>query len=123
MSYNPGYQSVLKDLKESTRQRLVALSLTWAPPDDEAKIVEAETGISPQVARQLVALAGSVRAMQVPGLREVASTRTLVTAAHLHAEGIGLPTAARAAIGDALTDDPRLTAALGELIDAWLPAV
>jgi len=47
--------------------------------------------------------------------------RTLVTAAHLHAEGVSLATSARAAIGDALTDDPRLTAALGELIDAWLP--
>lgn len=121
MSYNPGYQSVLKDLKESTRQRMVALSLTWAPPDVEAEIVAAETGIDAHVAQRLVALAGSIRAMKVPGLREVASTRTLVTAAHLHAEGVSLATSARAAIGDALTDDERLTAALGELIDAWLP--
>lgn len=121
VSYNPGYQSVLKDLKESTRQRMVALSLTWAPPDVEAEIITAETGISPEVAQLLVALAGSIRAMKVPGLREVASTRTLVTAAHLHAEGVNLATSARAAIGEALTDDERLTAALGELIDAWLP--
>lgn len=120
ISYNPGYQSVLKDLKESTRQRMVALSLTWAPPDVEAEIVAAETGIAAHVAQRLVALAGSIRTMDVPGLREVASTRTLVTTAHLHAEGVSLATAAHAAIGDALTDDPRLTAALGELIDAWL---
>jgi len=121
LSYNPGYQSVLKDLKESTRQRMVALSLTWAPPDVEAEIITAETGISPEIAQLLVALAGSIRAIKVPGLRELASTRTLVTAAHLHAEGVELATSARAAIGDALTDDERLTAALGELIDAWLP--
>src|SRR6266508_2105277 len=97
VSYNPGYQSVLKDLKDSTRQRMVAIELDFPPPDVEEKVVAHEAGVDHEVAAQLVQLGQAVRRLETAGLREVASTRVLVAAARLVAEGLSLRTAARAA--------------------------
>jgi len=119
LSYNPGYQSVLKDLKDSTRQRMVAIELDFAPTDVEEKIVAHESGVDAETARQLVQLGHAIRRLEDAGLREVASTRVLVAAGQLVAEGLALRAAARAAIAGPLTDDPGVTAGLFEMIDAY----
>jgi nitric oxide reductase NorQ protein len=122
VSYNPGYQSVLKDLKDSTRQRLVAIELDFPPPDLEEKIVAHEAGVGPDVAAQLVNLGQAIRRLEAAGLREVASTRVLIAAGRLVGEGLPARDAARAAVAGPLTDDPLVTAGLFEMIDAYLPA-
>jgi nitric oxide reductase NorQ protein len=120
VSYNPGYQSVLKDLKDSTRQRMIVIELDFPPSDLEEKIVSHEAGVDHQVAAQLVQLAQAIRRLESAGLREVASTRVLVASGQLVKGGMVLRDAARAAIAGPLTDDPRITAGLSEMIDAYL---
>ena len=120
VSYNPGYQSVLKDLKDSTRQRMVAIELDFPPADVEEKIVSHEAGIDHAPAAQLVQLANAIRRLETAGLREVASTRVLIAAARLAGDGIPLATAARAAIAGPLTDDPVVGAGLREMINTYL---
>jgi nitric oxide reductase NorQ protein len=120
VSYNPGYQHVLKDLKPSTRQRFVALDLTFPPPDLEARIVAHEGGVDPRTAGNLVGLAGRLRQLRDRGLPEVPSTRLLVAAARLVASGVGVREACRAAVAAPLTDDPELLGAVHDVIDAVL---
>jgi len=120
VSYNPGYQSVLKDMKDSTRQRMVAIELDFPPPEVEEKIVAHEAGIDHDTAARLVRLAQAVRRLETAALREVASTRVLVAAARLTVDGLSLRDAARAAVAGPLTDDPMVTAGLFEMIDAYL---
>ena len=120
VSYNPGYQSVLKDLKDSTRQRMVAIELDFPPPDVEEKVVCHEAGVTHDQAAKLVQLAQSIRRLENAGLREVASTRVLIAAARLHADGVALVTAANAAIAGPLSDDPLVSAGLAEMIAAYL---
>jgi nitric oxide reductase NorQ protein len=120
VSYNPGYQSVLKDLKDSTRQRMVAIELDFPPPDVEEKIVAHESGVDQQSAAALVTLGQAIRRLDAAGLREVASTRVLVAAGQLIAEGLAPRAAARAAVAGPLSDDPLVTAGLHEMIDAYL---
>jgi nitric oxide reductase NorQ protein len=120
VSYNPGYQSVLKDLKDSTRQRMIAIELDFPPPDVEEKIVIHEAGIAQETAAQLVRLGQAIRRLETAGLREVASTRVLVAAGQLVTAGLPLRDAARAAIAGPLTDDPMVTAGLFEMVDAYL---
>ena len=80
VSYNPGYQSVLKDLKDSTRQRMVAIELDFPPPDVEEKVVAHEAGVDHDTAALLVQLGQAIRRLETAGLREVASTRVLIAA-------------------------------------------
>jgi nitric oxide reductase NorQ protein len=120
VSYNPGYQSVLKDLKDSTRQRMVAIELDFPPPDVEEKVVAHEADLDHAVAVQLVRLGAAIRQLEQAGLREVASTRVLVAAGRLVNEGLSVRDAAQAAVAGPLTDDPLLTAGLHELIDAYV---
>jgi len=121
VSYNPGYQSVLKDLKDSTRQRMVAIELGFPPSDVEEKVVAHEAGVDALVAADFVRLAQAIRRLDRSGLREVASTRVLISAGQLVADGIPARAAARAAITAPLTDDPGLAAGLAELVDAYIP--
>jgi nitric oxide reductase NorQ protein len=120
VSYNPGYQSVLKDLKDSTRQRMVAIELGFPPPDVEEKIVAEEATVDHDTAARLVRLGQAVRRVETAGLREVASTRVLIAAGQLVAAGLPLVDAARAAIAGPLTDDPLVTAGLVEMINVYL---
>ena len=83
VSYNPGYQSILKDLKDSTRQRMVAIELDFPPAEVEEKIVVHEAGGRPRSGAQLVRLGRAIRRLETSGLREVASTRVLVAAGRL----------------------------------------
>ena len=115
ISYNPGYQSVLKDLKQSTRQRFVALEFDYPAADLEQRIVELESGIEAAMARQLVKLAHMTRNLKGQGLDEGASTRLLVHAAKLIVGGVAPVVACRGAITQALTDDPDMISAINEL--------
>jgi nitric oxide reductase NorQ protein len=116
ISYNPGYQSVLKDLKQSTRQRFVSMQFDYPGAENEAKIVADEGGVEPSVAERLVALAGKIRNIREQGLTEGASTRLLIYAAQLNRRGIDLKAACRAAVCLPLTDDERLQETLEDLM-------
>ena len=118
ISYNPGYQSVLKNIKESTRQRFVAIELAFQPVDVETEVVAHEAGIDLETARTLVNVGDAIRKLDGAPLQEVASTRLLITAGGLVAEGLSLRSAVQSAIVQALTDDPDVIRALGELVDA-----
>jgi nitric oxide reductase NorQ protein len=120
MSYNPGYQNVLKSLKPSTRQRFVALSFDYPAPELEREIVVGETGLDEARAAQLVALAQALRALKDHDLEEPASTRLLVYCATLIRGGFDPLEAARAAVIEPLTDDPETAAALMEVVHAQL---
>jgi nitric oxide reductase NorQ protein len=120
VSYNPGYQSVLKDLKDSTRQRMVAIEFGFPPTDVEEKIVACEAAIDHDKAAQLVQFGHAIRRLETAGLREVASTRVLIAAGRLTAEGLSPRAAARVAIVGPLTDDAIVTRGLVEMIDAYL---
>jgi len=120
VSYNPGYQNLLKSLKPSTRQRFVALTLGYPEPGLETRIVETESGVAPELAARLVRLAQALRRLTEHDLEETASTRLLVMAARLTAGGVPLRAACRAAIVDALTDDADTAAALDEVVGAVL---
>lgn len=115
ISYNPGYQSVLKDLKQSTRQRFVALEFDYPTPELEVTIVQRESGVDSGVAARLVKFAGMTRNLKGSGLEEGASTRLLVHAAKLIASGVDSVSACRGAIAQALTDDPEMLSAVNEL--------
>jgi len=120
ISYNPGYQNLLKGLKPSTRQRFVALGLSYPAPAIEQAIVATESGCSPKVAAQLVSLAQALRRLTEQDLEETASTRLLVMAARLHVAGLALMPACRAAIIDTLTDEADTSAALHEVLRAMV---
>ena len=122
ISYNPGYQNLLKGLKPSTRQRFVALTLDYPQPETERLIVQAESGCTAAEAASLVQLAQAVRRLTDHDLEETASTRLLVMAARLVVGGLGLPAACHAAIVDALTDDADTSAALNEVVRAIVGA-
>jgi nitric oxide reductase NorQ protein len=120
VSYNPGYQSVLKDLKDSTRQRMVAIEFGFPPPEVEEGIVRHEAGVDAPIAAELVKFGQAVRRLETGGLREVASTRVLIAAGRLVAEGLPMHDAARAAIAGPLTDDAAVGRGLEEMIDVYL---
>ncbi|HNQ55978.1 MAG TPA: CbbQ/NirQ/NorQ/GpvN family protein [Candidatus Desulfobacillus denitrificans] len=118
ISYNPGYQSVLKEIKPSTRQRFVALEFDYPEAAVEAGIVATEGGVDAETARRLVKLAELTRNLKGAGLDEGASTRLLVHAAQLIADGVAPAAACTAAIARALSDDPEMTGTLDDLVGA-----
>jgi nitric oxide reductase NorQ protein len=120
VSYNPGYQSVLKDLKPSTRQRMVAIELNYPSAAIEAQILHNETGIDTETADRLVRLGQAIRTLGHDGLPEVASTRALISSALLVRAGLSLREAAQASIARALTDDPVATRQLLEMVEAYV---
>ncbi|MFC3337888.1 CbbQ/NirQ/NorQ/GpvN family protein [Paracandidimonas soli] len=121
VSYNPGYQRMLKDLKPSTRQRFVTLDFEFPPPDREAEIVVRESGIEPSQARALVELAHKLRGLQDRGLAEVPSTRLLVATAQLIGRGIPVRRACRVALIAPLSDDAALVGAMTDLVELTFP--
>lgn len=118
ISYNPGYQNLLKGLKPSTRQRFTALSLGYPAPAIERAILEREGHATPAVAARLVQLAQALRRLTDHDLEETASTRLLVMAARLVSSGLGLRQACNAAVIDALTDDAETISALNDVVRA-----
>ncbi|MEY2994711.1 MAG: hypothetical protein RL357_1646 [Pseudomonadota bacterium] len=118
ISYNPGYQSLTKDLKPSTKQRFVALDLDYPEAALESQIVQGETGIDAARADQLVRIAGMARALKGHGLVEGVSTRLLVYAAQLMLQGVSDREASRLALAYPITDDPDVRSSLENAIDA-----
>ncbi|MFZ5485336.1 MAG: CbbQ/NirQ/NorQ/GpvN family protein [Pseudomonadota bacterium] len=115
ISYNPGYQSVLKDLKQSTRQRFVALEFDYPNVELERRIVANEAKVDAGMAEQLVKFAHMTRNLKGSGLDEGASTRLLVHAGKLIAGGVRPVVACQSAVAQAVTDDPDMLAAIQEL--------
>jgi nitric oxide reductase NorQ protein len=115
LSYNPGYQSLLKDLKQSTRQRFVAIEFGYPDAVLEARIVINESGLDEGLTDKLVRLAHMTRNLKGSGLDEGASTRLLVHAAKLMRRGVPPLSACNGAITEALTDDPEMLRAVNEL--------
>ena len=116
VSYNPGYQNLLKDMKPSTRQRFVSLRFDFPAPAREEVVVAREGGCELLVAKQLVDLGNRLRALKDVDLEEVASTRLLVYAAKLMQAGMPAREACRAALVESLTDDEETAAALMEIV-------
>jgi nitric oxide reductase NorQ protein len=116
ISYNPGYQHALKELKPSTRQRFVALEFDFPPAAQEAEIVAHESSVPGGTARALVQLAHHVRRLRDQGLAEGPGTRLLVSTGRLIARGIAPREACRTALAAPLTDDPDLLAAIDDLV-------
>ena len=105
LSYNPGYQSALKDLKHSTRQRFISIEFDYPPRDTEAEIVAHESGVDADTALQLAKLGEKVRNLKEHGLGEGASTRLLIYAGQLITQGIAPRRACQVAVNWAVTDD------------------
>jgi nitric oxide reductase NorQ protein len=120
VSYNPGYQNLLKGLKPSTRQRFVGLSFDFPQPEIETEVLMGESGIDKNMAAKLVNLAGSLRALKDHDLEEAASTRLLVYAATLIKSGLPIQQACQAALIEPLTDDEETLVALTEVVNATL---
>ncbi|WP_315755402.1 MULTISPECIES: CbbQ/NirQ/NorQ/GpvN family protein [unclassified Bradyrhizobium] len=118
VSYNPGYQSLHKALKPSTRQRFIAIEFGFLPAEQEIAVVAAESGLPPERVRPLVALAHRLRALQGHDLEEGVSTRLLVYCATLVAAGTPVADAVLAAMIEPLTDDADVKAALREVARA-----
>ena len=116
ISYNPGYQSVLKDLKHSTKQRFVAMDFDYPKPELEEEIVRTEAEIDPDVAAKLVKIAEKVRNLRTHGLEEGVSTRLLVYAGQLIGQGIDPVAACQATICKPITDDLDMQPSIIELI-------
>lgn len=116
VSYNPGYQSILKDLKQSTRQRFVAMEFDYPDPEAEAAIVAKEGGIEIETAADLVKIGQKVRNLRGHGLEEGVSTRLLIYAAQMVAKGITPVAAAEVAICSPITDDRELQRSIREIV-------
>lgn len=121
ISYNPGYQTVLKDLKPSTKQRFVGLNFGYPPAELETRIIVRETGLDEARAQALVAAAGKARNLKDQGLQEVTSTRALVYAGDLMGSGLDALESCQVAIINPQTDDPELAEALLEIFRAFFP--
>ena len=123
ISYNPGYQTVLKDLKPSTKQRFVAINFDFPGEETERKIVANEVpGIAPELVGKLVAAGRKARLLKDHGLEEATSTRALVYAANMMSAGLDPVTACQVAMVNPLTDDIELSEAMLEIIKAHFPA-
>ena len=121
ISYNPGYQSVLKDLKPSTRQRFVSLEFDYPDVEVETTIVAHEGGVDDELAHRLALIGEKVRNLSEHGFEEGVSTRLLVYAARLVAGGIDPRRACDVAISRAVTDDPEVQTAVATIVDVLLP--
>jgi nitric oxide reductase NorQ protein len=120
VSYNPGYQNVLKSLKPSTRQRFIAMEFGFPKPAEEAAIVSRESGLSQDRCAPLVKVANALRDLKGQDLEEGASTRLLVYCAMLIRDGVKPATAIEAALLQPLTDDPDVMQALTRVADIAL---
>jgi len=121
ISYNPGYQSVVKDLKPSTRQRFVSIEFGYPEPQAEAEILTTETGIDADNALRLARIAASTRNLREQGFEDGVSTRLLVYAAQLMQQGIAPRRACEAALVHAVSDDGDMQQAVADIVDVVFP--
>ena len=116
MSYNPGYQSALKDLKHSTRQRFVSIEFNPPEPEIEKQIIQHESGVDSDIAESLAKLGEKIRNLKEQGLEEGASTRLLIYAGKMISQGISSRRACQISVNWAVTDDHQLQKAIEEVI-------
>ena len=116
VSYNPGYQSILKDLKQSTRQRFISMEFDYPDVESETEIVAKEGGINKQTARELVAIGQKIRNLRGHGLEEGVSTRLLIYAAQMVSKGISSVDAAEVALIFPITDDKDIQRSIREIV-------
>ena len=121
ISYNPGYQSVLKDLKPSTRQRFVSLEFDYPEPELEARIIAHEGGVDAEQAARIAVIGQRVRNLSEHGFEEGVSTRLLVYTADLIGRGVSPRRAAYAAIVTAISDDRTIQQAVADIVDVIFP--
>ena len=121
ISYNPGYQNAVKDLKHSTRQRFVALEFDFPDEEHEAQIIQHESGCDDENAGLLAALGGKIRNLREHGLEEGASTRVLIYAAKLINEGISSRRACQVAVTWGITDDAQVQRSIDEVVSSIFP--
>lgn len=117
VSYNPGYQRSMRELKPSTRQRFVALSFDYPTEEQEAEIVEKESGAERGVVKRIVRIAGKIRGLTELSLVESVSTRLLVAAAKLISRGVPPRLACTTAIAEPLSDEADTLKALRQVIE------
>ena len=116
VSYNPGYQNALKDLKHSTRQRFVALEFDFPPPEVEMEIMKHEADVDSEIAEQLAKLGDKIRNLRDHGLAEGASTRVLIYAARLMKQGVAPRRACQVAVTWGITDDEQMQRSVDEVV-------
>nr|QED22222.1 CbbQ/NirQ/NorQ/GpvN family protein [uncultured Alphaproteobacteria bacterium] len=119
ISYNPGYQSMMKDLKQSTKQRFGAMSFDYPEAEVESQIVAHESGVDAATAERLVQVAQSSRNLKGHGLDEGMSTRLLIYAAQLITKGIAPVAACQMALVEPITDDPDMRDTLGAAVNTF----
>ncbi|MBU2847672.1 CbbQ/NirQ/NorQ/GpvN family protein [Acidithiobacillus ferriphilus] len=119
ISYNPGYQSLMKDLKQSTKQRFGALDFNYPEHEVETEIVSHETGVGKDVAGKLVSIAERARNLKGHGLDEGISTRMLVYAGSLISKGVEAKAACRVTLVRPITDDPDMRDALDAAVTTY----
>jgi nitric oxide reductase NorQ protein len=118
LSYNPGYQSVLKDLKQSTKQRFLAIELGYPPREIEARVIQREAGVEADTAQRLVKLGEKVRNLRNHGLEEGVSTRLLIYAGELIRAGVAPLKACEASVVRPITDDADMQRTMLEFVKA-----
>lgn len=119
LSYNPGYQNIMKGLKPSSRQRFVAMSFDYPSPEAEAEIVSQESGLDLETASQLVHLANDLRRLNTHDLEEAASTRLIVYCGLMIQSGVPASEACQACMAEPLSDDPDTIKAITRIIDNY----
>lgn len=117
VSYNPGYQNLLKGMKPSTRQRFVAMRFDYPSAEQEISIVATESGVEPALAGKLVQLAQAIRRLENHDLEEVASTRLLIFTARMIKAGVPVRQACLACLAEPLSDDIQTVRALMDVVD------
>jgi nitric oxide reductase NorQ protein len=118
ISYNPGYQSALKDLKHSTRQRFIAIEFDYPPRDREMQIIAHESGVSEEIALDLAKLGEKVRNLKEHGLEEGVSTRLLIYAGRLIRQGIPPRRACQVAVVESISDDLDVQQSIEEVVSS-----
>jgi len=121
VSYNPGYQSAMKDLKHSTRQRFVALEFNFPDEKRESEIIEHESGVASEIAQRLAKLGAKIRNLREHGLEEGASTRVLIYAGKLIKQGVSERRACQVAVTWGITDDLQIQRSLNEVVTSIFP--
>jgi len=123
MSYNPGYQNVMKDLKQSTKQRFASIVFDHPPEDVETRIIETEAGLDPSAARNLARMGAKIRNLKNFGLDEGVSSRLLVYAGRLIKAGMDPLDACRATITETLTDDAEVMRSVTDIVNLFFGEV
>lgn len=121
MSYNPGYQSTIKNLKHSTRQRFIAIEFDYPPPEKEAMIIRHESGVDKDTAMTLARVGQKIRNLKGHVLSEAAGTRLLIYAGRLICQGISHKRACEIAVTASVSDEKQVQKAISEVVSAIFP--